>query len=73
MRVLTEWSFASRRMRGAADLARFRAREVLVCDAIQPTMTHLVTVDGYLGIVTVEEPEFDLERHAVGASTGGMM
>jgi phosphohistidine swiveling domain-containing protein len=88
------------------DLGRFRAGEVLVCDAIQPTMTHLVplacgiverrggmlihgaiiarelgipsvngvaeavnvipdgeivTVDGYLGIVTVGPPEFDLE------------
>jgi pyruvate,water dikinase len=107
-----------RRVRGAADLARFHAREVLVCDAIQPTMTHLVplaaavverrggmlihgaiiarelgipcvngiadaaeiladgdlvTVDGHLGIVTVGEPEFDLERHAAGASARGMM
>ncbi|NIO72708.1 MAG: hypothetical protein GTN71_27735 [Anaerolineae bacterium] len=88
------------------DLGRFQAGEVLVCDAIQPTMTHLVplacavverrggmlihgaiiarelgipcvngitnavellndgelvTVDGYLGIVTVGDPEFDLE------------
>jgi phosphohistidine swiveling domain-containing protein len=88
------------------DLGRFRAGEVLVCDAIQPTMTHLiplacaiverrggmlihgaiiarelgipcvngipnavdlledgelVTVDGFLGIVTVGPPEFDLE------------
>jgi pyruvate,water dikinase len=96
-----------RRVRGSQDLARFRAGEVLVCDAIQPTMTHLVplacaiaerrggmlihgaiiarelgipcvngvphaaeilddgeivTVDGYLGIVTVGEPEFDLEE-----------
>jgi pyruvate,water dikinase len=95
-----------RRVRGSQDLARFRAGEVLVCDAIQPTMTHLVplacaiverrggmlihgaiiarelgipcvngisnavdlleegeivTVDGYLGIVTVGTPEFDLE------------
>ena len=62
-----------RRVRGAADLARFHAREVLVCDAIQPTMTHLVPVDGHLGIVTVGEPKFYLERHAAGASTGGMM
>jgi phosphohistidine swiveling domain-containing protein len=31
-----------RRVRGAVDLARFHAGEVLVCDAIQPTMTHLV-------------------------------
>jgi pyruvate,water dikinase len=96
-----------RRIRMVADLAAFRAGEVLVCDAIQPTMTHLVplaaavverrggmlihgaiiarelgipcvngiadavelladgtlvTVDGHLGIVTVGEPEFDLER-----------
>ena len=96
-----------RRVRDAQDLGRFRAGEVLVCDAIQPTMTHLVplacavverrggmlihgaiiarelaipcvngvsnavelledgdtaTVDGYLGIVTVGPPEFDLER-----------
>ena len=95
-----------RRVRDAQDLGRFRAGEVLVCDAIQPTMTHLVplacaiverrggmlihgaiiarelgipcvngiphavelleegeivTVDGYLGIVTVGVPEFDLE------------
>jgi phosphohistidine swiveling domain-containing protein len=90
----------------AKDLGRFRAGEVLVCDAIQPMMTHLVplaaaiverrggmlihgaiiarelgvpcvngianasqlledgetvTVDGYLGIVTVGPPEFALE------------
>ena len=96
-----------RRIRTTDDLGRFRAGEVLVCDAIQPTMTHLVplasavverrggmlihgaiiarelgipcvngiadaadvlgdgdlvTVDGHLGIVTVGEPEFDLER-----------
>jgi phosphohistidine swiveling domain-containing protein len=95
-----------RRVRDAEDLGHFRAGEVLVCDAIQPTMTHLVplacaiverrggmlihgaiiarelgipcvngianavelledgeivTVDGYLGIVTVGAPEFDLE------------
>jgi pyruvate,water dikinase len=94
------------RVRGPQDLGRFRAGEVLVCDAIQPTMTHLVplasaiverrggmlihgaiiarelgipcvngianavellkdgeivTVDGYLGIVTVGTPEFELE------------
>jgi pyruvate,water dikinase len=96
----------ARWVRHAQDLGRFRAGEVLVCDAIQPTMTHLVplsaaiierrggmlihgaiiarelgipcvngianaldllrdgdpvTVDGYLGIVTVGPPEFDLE------------
>jgi pyruvate,water dikinase len=95
-----------RRIRGTQDLGRFRGGEVLVCDAIQPTMTHLVplacaiverrggmlihgaiiarelgipcvngianavelledgeivTVDGYLGIVTVGPPEFELE------------
>ena len=91
---------------GREDLGQFRKGEVLVCDAIQPTMTHLVplaaaiverrggmlihgaiiarelglpcvngisdvvdllqdgdliSVDGNLGIVTVGEPEFDLE------------
>jgi pyruvate,water dikinase len=96
-----------RKIRDAGDLGRFRAGEVLVCDAIQPTMTHLVplacaiverrggmlihgaiiarelgipcvngitnavelleqgeivTVDGYLGIVTVGAPTFDLEK-----------
>ena len=96
----------ARCVRGVEDLGRFEAGEVLVCDAIQPTMTHLVplasavverrggmlihgaiiarelgipcvngipravevlhdgellTVDGYLGIVTVGAPEFDLE------------
>jgi phosphohistidine swiveling domain-containing protein len=95
------------RVREPEDLGRFRAGAVLVCDAIQPTMTHLVplacaiverrggmlihgaiiarelgipcvngianavelleegevvTVDGYLGIVTVGAPEFDLEE-----------
>jgi phosphohistidine swiveling domain-containing protein len=99
-----------RTVRTVDDLAKFHAGEVLVCDAIQPTMTHLVplaaavverrggmlihgaitarelgipcvngvadaaeiladgelvTVDGYLGIVTVGEPEFDLERNEV--------
>jgi pyruvate,water dikinase len=89
------------------DLGEFAAGEILVCDAIQPTMTHLVplaagvverrggmlihgaiiarelgipcvngirdavkilqsgellTVDGYLGIVTVGEATLDLER-----------
>ncbi len=93
-------------IRSATDLESFRAGEVLVCDAIQPMMTHLVplacavverrggmlihgaiiarelgipcvngvsrltdllddgvvvTVDGHLGIVTVGEPELDLE------------
>ena len=95
-----------RRIRGSEDLGRFAAGEVLVCDAIQPMMTHLVplaravverrggmlihgaiiarelripcvngiagvadllqdgdlvTMDGYLGIVTVGPPDFDLE------------
>ncbi len=90
----------------ARDLAHFKAGEVLVCQAIEPTMTHLVplaraiverrggmlihgaiiarelgipcvngipdvvalldngdlvTVDGYLGVVTVGAPEFDIE------------
>ncbi len=93
-------------IRGPQDLGGFRAGEVLVCDAIQPMMTHLVplaaavverrggmlihgaiiarelgipcvngvahvvdllqdgdcvTVDGYLGIVTIGPPEFSLE------------
>ncbi len=93
-------------VRGAEDFRAFRRGEVLVCDAIQPTMTHLVplacaiverrggmlihgaiiarelgvpcvngiadvtvvlqvgdlvTVDGFLGIVTVGAPDFDLE------------
>jgi pyruvate,water dikinase len=97
----------ARRIRGAGDLGRFRDGEVIVCDAIQPTMTQLVplcsaiverrggmlihgaiiarelgvpcvngvaaaveqvrdgewlTVDGNLGLVTVGQPEFDLER-----------
>jgi len=97
----------ARPVRDSQDLGRFRAGEVLVCDAIQPTMTHLVplasaiverrggmlihgaiiarelgipcvngipdavellkkgevvTVDGYLGIVTVGAPVFDLEE-----------
>lgn len=95
-----------RLVRGPQDLGRFQAGEVLVCDAIQPMMTHLVplasavierrggmlihgaiiarelgipcvngvahvvelfqngqyvTVDGYLGIVTMGPPEFNLE------------
>jgi phosphohistidine swiveling domain-containing protein len=93
-------------IRSAEDLGRFEVGEVMVCDAIEPTMTHLVplagavverrggmlihgatiarelgipcvngvaratelladgellTVDGYLGIVTVGPAEFDLE------------
>jgi pyruvate,water dikinase len=96
----------ARIVRTAEDLGRFQAGRVLVCDAIQPTMTHLiplasaiverrggmlihgaiiarelgipcvngiadaaellhddqvVTVDGFLGIVTIGPPEFDLE------------
>jgi len=88
------------------DFSHFHAGEVLICDAIQPTMSHIVplaagiverrggmlihgaiiarefgipcvngvshailsiadgeivTVDGYLGIVTIGPPEFDLE------------
>ncbi len=101
-------------IRSSEDLGRFQSGQVLVCDAIQPMMTHLVplaaaiverrggmlihgaiiarelgipcvngipgavdllndgdlvTVDGYLGIVTVGPPEFDLElaeRAAMG-------
>jgi len=98
-----------RRIRRAELLEGFRRGEVLVCDAIHPTMTHLVplaaavverrggmlihgaiiarelgipcvngvasaveiledgdlvSVDGYLGIVTIGAPEFDLERQA---------
>jgi len=93
-------------IRDGTDLSRIRAGHVLVCDAIEPTMTHvlplaaavierrggmlihgaiiarelgipcvngipdalarlpagaLVSVDGYLGIVTVGAPDFDLE------------
>jgi len=102
-----------RRVRSAEDLARFQANEILVCDSIQPTMTHLVplssgiverrggmlihgaiiarelgipcvngvpkavellrdgdlvTVDGYLGIVTVGAAEFELEKALAGGS-----
>lgn len=91
---------------GPSDLAAFRPGEVLVCDAIEPSMTHvvplavavverrggmlvhgaiiarelgipcvngipeavgriptgqLVTVDGYLGVVTLGQPEFHIE------------
>ena len=104
-----------RRVRTAEDLGRFQAGEVLVCDAIQPMMTHLVplaravverrggmlihgaiiarelgipcvngvagtidllhdgdivTVDGYLGIVTVGPPELDLELANAVADAG---
>ena len=93
-------------VRNAEDLKRFHAGEVLVCQAIEPTMTQVVplacaiverrggmlihgaiiarelgipcvngvgellecledgdrvTVDGYLGIVTVGDPDFELE------------
>jgi len=33
-------------VRGRADLGAFRQGEILVCDAIQPTMTHLVPLAG---------------------------
>ena len=101
----------ARVFRGPEDLKRFRAGEVLICDAIQPTMSHIVplaaavverrggmlihgaiiarelgipcvngvsgavltitdgeivTVDGYLGIVTIGPPEFDLEAAGAG-------
>jgi pyruvate,water dikinase len=100
----------ARVVRRAGDIAGFDSGEILVCDAIQPTMTHVVpiaggiverrggmlihgaiiarelgvpcvngvtdatellqdgdllTVDGYLGIVTVGPPEFDMERNSV--------
>ena len=103
-----------RRIRTTEDLGQFQAGEVLVCDAIQPMMTHLVplaaavverrggmlihgaiiarelglpcvngvagaiellhdgdiiTVDGYLGIVTVGAPEFELELANVAGDT----
>jgi phosphohistidine swiveling domain-containing protein len=96
----------ARVFRTAEDIKRFQAGEILICDAIQPTMSHvaplangiverrggmlihgaiiarelgipcvngvdeimmhvedgeIITVDGYLGIVTVGRPEFDLE------------
>ncbi len=96
---------------GTTDLLRIRQGQVLVCDAIQPNMTHIVplvsgiverrggmlihgaiiarelgipcvngvadavnlimndemlTVDGYLGIVTVGPAEFDLEAGSRG-------
>ena len=95
-----------RRVRTSDDLGAFRAGDVLVCDAIQPSFTHLVplaaavverrggmlihgaiiarelgipcvngidravellrdgervTVDGWLGIVTVGHPELGME------------
>jgi len=97
----------ARIVRDGNDLKRFKFGEILVCDAIQPIMTHIVplaggiverrggmlihgaiiarelgipcvngvadaadliqngetvTVDGYLGIVTVGMPELDLEK-----------
>jgi len=103
----------ARKVLGPEDLKRFRAGEVLICDAIQPTMSHvvplaaaiverrggmlihgaiiarelgipcvngvsaailsvedgeIVTVDGYLGIVTIGPPEFELELGPAGAS-----
>jgi pyruvate,water dikinase len=105
----------ARVVRSARDIGEFERGEILVCDAIQPTMTHLVpiaggvverrggmlihgaiiarelgvpcvngvvdataalhngellTVDGYLGIVTVGPPEFDMERTDDGHSAG---
>lgn len=101
---------------GMDDLRHFQAGDVLVCRAIEPTMTHLVplaraiielrggmlihgaiiarelgipcvngiaevvtllnngdlvTVDGYLGIVTVGAPEFDLEKVTLGRYEAG--
>ena len=98
---------------GREDLGKFRQGDILVCDAIQPTMTHLVplagaiverrggmlihgaiiarelgipcvngvrdaavilkngdlvTVDGYLGIVTIGTADFELEMHADGTT-----
>ncbi len=35
-------SATARLIKGSADLTRFRGGEVLVCNAIEPTMTHLV-------------------------------
>jgi pyruvate,water dikinase len=103
---------AVRRVQGPDSFATFRAGEILVCDAIQPMMTHLVplagaiverrggmlihgaiiarelgipcvngivdlmellsdgevvTVDGHLGIVTIGEPEFDLELEMIAS------
>jgi pyruvate,water dikinase len=96
-----------RRVLGPEDLPRVKKGDIVVCDAIEPAMTHvvplagaiverrggmlihgaiiarelgipcvngvegatarlvegqLVTVDGYLGLVTVGPPSFDLER-----------
>ena len=104
-----------RTIRGPQDLGGFHAGEVLVCDAIQPMMTHLVplaaavverrggmlihgaiiarelgipcvngvanvvellrdgdrvTVDGYLGIVTLGEPDFVLELEVTESGPG---
>ena len=100
-------SGTARIVQNIKDLKDFKFGEVLICDAIQPTMTHivplasgiverrggmlihgaiiarelnipcvngvadaaalisngeLVTVDGFLGIVTVGEPELNLEK-----------
>jgi len=100
-------SGSARLIRDSSDLGRFKFGEVLICDAIQPTMTHvvplasaiverrggmlihgaiiarelgipcvngvagaanlikegeLITVDGYLGIVTIGEAELRLEK-----------
>ncbi len=106
----------ARIVRGVDDFGKFKSGDVLVCDSIQPTMSHLVplaraiaerrggmlihgaiiarelgipcvngltevvelvedgelvTVDGYLGIVTIGPPELDAElARAVGASGG---
>ena len=102
-------------IRSPQDLGGFHAGEVLVCDAIQPMMTHLVplaaavverrggmlihgaiiarelgipcvngvanvvellrdgdrvTVDGYLGIVTLGEPDFGLELEVTESGPG---
>lgn len=101
-------------VRDVEDLGKFSAGRILVCDSIQPTMSHLVplaaaiaerrggmlihgaivarelgipcvnglkdvvdliedgelvTVDGYLGIVTVGPPEFDMEKGGARGET----
>ncbi len=100
-------SGSARRIVSNEELGKFRQGEILVCDAIQPNMTHLVplaagiierrggmlihgaiiaremgipcvngvpnaaeiledgelvTVDGFLGIVTIGEAEFEMEQ-----------